>query len=47
MTRETIQFLAFGKYWQDFDEPFFVAAAEYRIKPKYVSALCNEKTKRI
>ena len=44
---ETIQCLAFGKYWQDLDEPSFVADAEDRIKPKGVSALCNEKTKRI
>ena len=44
---ETIQCLAFGKYWQDLDEPSFVADAEYRIKPKRVSAPCNEKTKRV
>ena len=44
---ETIQCLAFGKYWQDLDEPSFVADAEYRIKPERVFALYNERTKDI
>lgn len=42
-----VQCLAFGKYWQDLDEPCFVADAEYRVKSKRVFAFYNERTKDI
>ena len=44
---EEIQYLASDGEWQDIDEPMFVQQTKYRVKPKRVFALYNERTKDI
>lgn len=44
---EEIQYLASDGEWYDHDQPMFIEKGKYRIKPKRVFAIFNERTKDI